>query len=246
MTDKLAVRKEDTEIFKSMMREFDMGGLAAKVENLTDANLRDTEKDHAVLIINDWNENVISKINQRASNMREVIDHFEEKRDHFSYYSSYGDNRRLSELNSEISSYDADLADKTGTLELYGRIDTLKEKVENIISCYPTEPVIPKGEDPETAMNRRHTYEREKFQAEKVIKQAINELNIAYSTWLKTVREIDAIKEMIAQAKSYLRKVNTFKSECDDLTLMARTNVLLSDGKAKEILKDMMNFGKKI
>lgn len=239
-----AVALHDTNLYNEFMRSFDSSGLASAVESLADSNLRDTEKDHAVNILDDWNDNVLSKIRERNQKMRDLIGFFDYK---FNFFSVewYDLPPRIRRSYDDMFDYCPELAEKTDTVELYQKVISRLNDIDELIPSYPV-PDYETIKDDRERLEARQRFELAEFEAKEKIEKLITEANRSMREWIKAVNLNSDIKEMLNQARTYSRKVKVFETQCNDLTLSAKSNILLSDAGAREIIKKMINFGKEI
>ena len=230
----LVLRKEDTHMFIDLFRDFNMNDLITAVESLTVDNLDNDSKGHAISIIKEWGTNVLSRLSQREQEMNSMVSYFDSN-------SPY--------QNERFSKYEEDLAEKSGTIDKFNNMAGLRREMTDLNNIE----VLEYDKDPEYKtlteegkILAKQKYELDVFRRADKIRKARKKYEDSYKEWKTKIRALPAVCEMISKAKEYRRNVSRYKQECTDLSLMAKSNILVSNKDVRDVFKKMVNFSKEV
>lgn len=152
-------------------------------------------------------------------------------------------------VSSRYSAYEEDLAEKSGTLEEYEAYVAKKSQMKVLDNEYPPDykedPAYEKMSDEDRILTRQK-YELEVFKHNQKKNKLNKEVQKDYATWKSKMRALPAVSEMISKAKEYKRNVSRYKQDCTDLSLMAKSNILVANKDVRDVFRKMVNFSKGI
>ena len=220
------------EIVGQVMTPADFTALDGLINKLGDRStaLAPDEREAAAKIVDDWNESVTQSISENAARAGDVLAFLDGKR-------MYG--RMLDDIVEMFHGVLGDTAGYTGYVEATESYNAVQADVPMEI---PVEDNMTVKQVDEVSMANRAAqlaYDRKLKSAEYRYARAVK----AYITEINAMPDIKSVR---ANLSSYRRKANRMACECKDKATRAKLNITISDPATRDLLREMMDFTKKI
>ncbi len=194
-----------------------------------------SEREAGLNILQRWENNVIEKLQLRVTELKKVQSYL--KTGHWNKY--YNDPVTEEEVETNMTEI-------AKTHKLYNAYTDIKNELAeyNI-----TEPVKPQtNPDKSISMNDELYAEYNKVltQWETKRRRLVYSVEETRRKWFETTRKTKAVKKLLEEASLFLRKVNTYKTQCKDKAFLAQVNLSISDEKVREAITEMINFSEGI
>ncbi len=219
-----------TNVF-NIFKDIDFSGLSAAIEAIGDhtGELEKDEKDFAIKIIGEWEDSVISRLNNHSQEMSQFVNFFSNN----NYYGGgiFTDQRLEA------------LADQSNTRMLYDAWQEAKEALNEHDLNAPESPWL---EDPDLTYAEKQVAQQEyrvlNTKHGLATTRLTRKVNEAERTWKKAVNKDEGVKELIAKAQTYVRNVSKYSNECSDKSRLAKLNISIASKDVRASLKGLMDF----
>lgn len=195
--------------------------------------LTEKEKEIGVQLLGDWENNVISKIDTKSTEMHRLKE-----------YITGGNTYYMGDEEKEVMI--ENLVNISKTRKQYNVYLEAKQVVKDNKLNQPEGVTI----DP-----MKTIVENEKEQANYNLKYStwrIEESKLDYKVteskkkWLSVVRKSKQVKELLKGVDAYILQLKKYKTECNDKTQLAKLNIAISNDDVRTAIKDMIEFTKRL
>lgn len=194
------------------------------------ASLSDHEKTAATEVIESWNQSVVARIEANASQASDVLDFMSGKPMSGTqadqvvelFHSFLGDTPEYQAYAEALQAY----------MDLSAN-EPVDEPVDGAMSLNEADRII--------AANRtaRLAHQRDMQAANRRYAKAVK-------AYIKSVNELPEAKEAKAKLSSYKRGASRMAAECRDKASLAKLNISVSDPNTRDLLRELMDFAKKV
>jgi hypothetical protein len=229
----MATKKYEMVVFN----ELDFSQLNTAIEKLgsTSKKLTEKEKEIGTQLLTEWEKNVIEKIENKRKELSAVRDYIKNGAENFWGF----DEAFITKTKEQIVNI-------SGTKDLYNKYLAAKKKSKAESLKEPKRPTM----DPNKTINENDRlyadYERELVEYNITARRLEYVTNTLHNKWMAAVRKSSNIKKMIIAMDNHMLNLSKYKVECKDRGHLARLNVAISDEKAREAIKEIIEFTKQI
>jgi phosphopantetheine adenylyltransferase len=216
-----------------LFKDVDFSGLSKAIDTLGDAssNLDSDERKNAIVIVRQWESDVIERIRQYGYNLDSFINFFSKKYEFNPYYrESLSDEQQ------------AQMAAMTGTNDLYQKyLDAMaeREKAANMEVTLVIDDIDASRTD-RLLSERQHDLEVTKKNI--AIKRAERKVILTYNNWVGELNKDSNIQQMIVKAKESKKNAMKMQEVCHDKAQLAKLNVMISSEKMRTALRELQDF----
>jgi hypothetical protein len=234
MTKAIVKARKNNQVVVYQEPRFDDLNKAIEQLGTHSGDLKKEEKEIGFKLLNEWEQNVIERIKDKEQHLSAILKFFGIENSWYSLESG------------EYESMKQTLADVSKTNTLYSKYKNLKEKLELHKLEKPTRPNV----NPNITIIENDklyiAYEKEYLEWEIEDKRLRFDKDKIRRKWVNKMKTTDGIKEMISGVQEYKRKVKGYIRECKDKSHLAKINLTISNDKAKESIREIINFTKSI
>ena len=184
-------------------------------------------------LLDDWQENVISRINQKEHEL-ELIEGFFGIKD--GYY------------NFQAGEYQH-MRENMATLSNTGKYYTKWLEVQNEVELHKLKLPQQPEYDPEKSEienDKQYTsYHKEKVEYDIERKKLAFAETKAWNKWLYEMKKSKEIKDFLSKIVSYRRQLNAYKNDCKTKTHMAKVNLAISNDDVRASIQELLEFSEK-
>jgi len=227
-----------------LFSDFNFEDLNKSIEVLANTNrdLSEDEKQSAVVIVEDWEQNVIQRLNDHKENLSAFVEYLD--LDNL-YESNRYYHRNEYELDEDQRK---ELAAQTGTVaELQVFIDA-QDELRIFKNTRPDPEDL--ADDLESSLEDRITARKdaEKDMAiwETKVQRLERKERKAMLAWKRALRENPDIQKLLAYVRKYKRNMSKFTNECTSKSQLARLNISISSEETRTALRELLEFARKI
>jgi len=184
-------------------------------------------------LLDEWNDNVRSRIDQKLGELSTV-------KQFFGMSHSYGDFEE-----PEYQALRENLAKLSGTVDEYTKWLMKAEEVEFLKLEKPQRPII----DPtisEVENDLKYTgYNKELVLWDIKDKKLKFEKQKLWNTWIISMKKTNEIKKFLSKLSQYEKQLKDYKNDCDTKTHMAKVNIAISNKDVRESVQELLQFSEK-
>jgi hypothetical protein len=218
----------------------DFSGLNNAIEKIAEhsGDLDASARESAVNIVSEWENGVISKLDQHNSKLSEFVDCFAAKRRFGSLY-------HLS-LPDEVLT---DLAAATGTVTELTAYLTARTALQEHDVTTPEDPSKDIQDPDQTYAEKaeaEQNYNRDLTKHRLEGQRHQRTCNQAELAWKEALSQNSNFIAFVSKVTSYKRGMGKLTSQCQEKSQMARLNITIASPEIRKSLKDLINFSAKI
>lgn len=218
--------------FEHLFNGIDFSKLNSSIESLASndtSNFSDVQRETGIKLIKEWENGVITKLQTYKVDMDAFMDFF--KKD--SYFESEAVDHQMREA----------MAAKIGLVKEYkdyiAAYEVWDEERKNIIE----KPFIDEAVDSLlVAETKKSEHQVAIRKHDALVARLKNNVIKAHKALVAGFNESDDVKKMLVDCRAYMRKHKSYIEECKSKSLMARTNIMVSDETVRAALKDLLQF----
>jgi hypothetical protein len=191
------------------------------------------EKEIGFKVLQEWEENVIRKLNDKKSDCEaffSIIEHY-----HSEWYGRESDGAMREKL-----------AMMSETEKEYTEILLLEEEYDLQKLKRPREPGIDSSLTIIENDRRNYQWKKQNFEFEIELRKLGENLERKRNAWLKIVREHGSVKEMILSIRGFKRNFNELISTAKAKATNAKLNLSISDKSMREAMQELVDFAEMV
>lgn len=220
------------QIVPNLFNDIDFNGLNNAIDNMAAASgdLSESEKQVAGEIIDNWNDSVVSRLDEKTSEMESIIDFFNAKLS------------RTNMSNMELEDFGPALAEKTNTKQAYDKITNNLQDLDQLEDSKPQKPAKSEKDTLEEDIKKQNKYEAER--AVHKLKEARLEQTLRNNIgkWKREMNESDVVADMLRQARKFMKASRTMYNEANDKAQLAKLNISIASESARTSLRNLVDF----
>lgn len=218
-------------LVQDLFQDIDFKGISSAIDNIANHNktLAPEEKEMAADLVDQWEADVVSRLNNKGHEMNQFIDFFKVK----------GAELRKSEQ-FDLIGYD--MAIKTKTKKEH---KALVDAIEQLSDLYDRRPDAPVEREDRTLREQLEEESQYKLDlakhniAEKKIKREIYLLDKKWKTQLLKNKEVN---ELLKKARHFTSNLHKFSNLCSDKSQIAKLNIAIANDDVRNSLRELLDF----
>lgn len=234
--------KEDNKLALALtiLNEVDFEGLNNIIDKLGNNSnvLTVEEKQAASEIINEWQNDVIDKLQHKYHETSGVLAFFGVDDNSYRFWGNK--NTEFTEDQKMI------LAEQTDTKELYEKCEQLLVEIQDHQLERPDNYI----EDPDLSYNANLLARKDNEKLHMLYNMEHTKLTKARekaeATWIKALKKDKKIKDLISTTRKYNNNIEKLKSDCKNKSNLAKLGINVSSLETREALKELLSFAKTI
>ena len=223
-----------------LFSDFNFSDLNTAIESLADvsATLTQGEKDSAIQVVEDWEQNVLSRLEEHEHDLNQFVD-FLDPAQSGGYY--HNDTQLDPEQMKALAGQTGTIAqlqeyiDAKAALDLHEKREPEEDEAISDIDVSYSERIIAQKEQEKIDA----VYE---LQSKRLARKVARTLY----AWKKAMQENPDIQKLISYVRSYRKNTKKFTRECQDKSQVARLNISIASPKMRETLKELLSFASRI
>lgn len=237
--NQLIVKKENqiSLVMDDLFKEVDFSGLNKVIDNIAEHNeFTENEKQLANELIEQWNEDVISRLYTKNAEMGSFLEFLDTSERRGGFYEHLRDDIDLIEDYGEI------LAEKTNTLSEFDEYMNARNVLEDHQQNRPEKNVFGLDTSISEKLEKEKNYELEmkKYEIQEV--KLKREMYTLDRKWKKLINENKDVKKLVQQAKKFNKNLNKLVKESREKARLAKLNVSISSKESRKILRELLDF----
>lgn len=212
--------------------DIDFNGLSGALDAMADASgeLTVEEKEMAIGIVKEWDNNVVTRLREKGYEMDTFINFFN------SNYSG----TNLGHLT--LQEFGPELAEKTNTENEFKAVLTAEDELRQHHDSVPEQPIPSETDSYEDKVRAQKEYEAEMSIHKVKDTRLQKQLNVAIGEWKRALNETTPVKDLLAQARKFKRGVGKMQQTAHDKAQIAKLNISISSKTARDSLRELLNF----
>lgn len=215
-----------------LFKDIDFNGLNAAIDKMGAASgeLNEDDKDFARSIISEWNQSVVSRLNEKHGEMNYFISFFNP------------DNESLQLGHLGIHEFGQDLADKTSTQTEFKAVLAARDELRNHEASRPDSPIKSETDTAEDTIRKQKTYEADLAIYRAKHERLIRQVAVATGKWKRALNQDSSVKDLMSNARKFTRESGKMRDTAKEKAQLAKLNISISSGTARESLKELLEF----
>jgi len=207
--------------------------LNTSIEKLGEAKkLTDKEKEIGVSLLNDWQVNVLDKLDNKSADARKLRDFFK------------GNYVWFREEEEEIMK--SQIAKKTKTEKEYAVLEAAKKAEAEYERKSPKSPITNPNKSVIENDLEYGKYELEEAKWNIEMKKLKYSTSCAERKWLVKMNKTAVVKNLLLNIGDYLKQLSKYRTQVKDKAHLAKINIAISDDKVRTAIREMIDFTKDI
>lgn len=225
-----------TAFFPDLFNDIDFNGLNNAIDKIGDSSheLSIEEKEMGVQIVEQWNNDVVTRLRAKRYEMDTLI----------KFFNPMDSNTNLGHLN--LIDFGGELAEKTVTKSEFGKVLSLEDELRNHELTRPEKPIKEETTTYEEDLRNKSKYEGDLAVWDLKRQRLQRQLNVSVGEWKRALNETQPIKELLTDARKYVRGAGKMESDAHNKGQMAKLSISISSKNARDAMKELMKFSESI